>query len=124
MTGATTLVRALLWALSALLTLFVAAMSVSPQAAAANIARWLVLLGLRSSSAWFTSHAHNRVHLSADAITRTMTAKCAAPCTHVAGASSSSFEVSELVLIAIAALVTALVLIWLMRRRPRSLLAS
>jgi hypothetical protein len=122
--GATSLFRGLLWILSAALSLFIAAMMVSPQEAVANIMRWLMLFGLRGTSDWFSAHATHKVHLSPDSIMHAMTAECAKPpCAHTVS-SGVSFYVPEITLIAFVALVAALILIWIMRRRPRSLLAG
>ena len=122
--GATSLFKGILWILSAMLSFFIAAMTVSPQEAVANITRWLMLFGLRGASDWFSAHASHKVHLSPDSVMRAITAKCAKPpCAHAVSSGASSFDIPDIVLIALTALVTALVLIWLMRRRP-SLLAS
>ena len=119
----TSLFKGILWIASAVLSFFIAAMTVSPQEAAQNIERWLKLLGLSSASNWFTQHAHHRMHLSADSITRTMSAKCSGPHCAPDASPGTSFEVPEVVLFALAALTATLVLIWLMRRKP-TLLAS
>jgi len=122
--GATSLFKGLLWILSATLSLFIAAMTVSPQEAVANIMRWLALFGLRGASGWFSAHASHKVHLSPNSIMHAMTAKCATqPCAQVAGG-SASYDVPDVVLIAVTALVASLILIWIMRRRPQSLLAG
>jgi len=120
--SATSLFKGILWISSAILSFFIAAMTVSPQEAAQNIERWLTLLGLSSASNWFTQHAHHRMHLSADSLTRTLS-KCSGPHCATGASSGTSFEIPEVVLFALAALAAALVLIWLMRRRP-TLLAS
>jgi hypothetical protein len=121
--SATSLIRSLLWLFSISLTLFVAAMSVSPAAAATNVTRWLTLLGLTSASGWFTLHAKHRVHLSADAVTRTMnTSKCVGACAHPMTSSSPSIDVPDVILMALGALLLAVVLIWLIPRRRVSLL--
>ncbi len=60
-----------------MLSLFIAAITVSPQEAVANITRWLVLFGLRGTSDWFSAHASHKVHLSPNAIMHAMTGKCA-----------------------------------------------
>ena len=117
-------IKGILWIASAILSFFIAAMTVSPQEAVANIMKWLSLLGLRSASGWFSEHASHKVHLSPDSIMHAMTAKCAKPPCAEAMSSSSSYEVPEIVLFALAALVVALIFIWFMRRRPESMLAS
>jgi len=122
--GATSLFKGLLWILSATLSLFIAAMTVSPQEAVANIMRWLALFGLRGASGWFSAHASHKVHLSPNSIMHAMTTKCAAPPCASAASGSTSFDIPEVVLFALAALVAALILIWIMRRRPQSLLAG
>jgi hypothetical protein len=122
--GATSLFKGILWILSATLSFFIAAMTVSPQEAVANITKWLLLLGLRGGSDWFSAHASHKVHLSPDSVMDAITTRCAKPpCAHAVSSGVPSIDIPEVVLIALAALVTALVLIWLMRRRP-SLLAS
>ena len=120
--SATSFFKGILWILSAVLSFFIAAMTVSPQEAAANVARWLTLFGFRSASDWFSTHASHKVHLSPNSVMHALTSKCVGPsCAHSSG---TSFDVPDVVLIALTALVTALGLIWFMRRRPRSLLAS
>jgi hypothetical protein len=120
--GATSLFRGLLWILSAALSLFLAAITVSPQEAVANITRWLNLFGLRGSSDWFLTEANHKIRLSPDSIMHAMTAECAKPpCAHAVN-SGVSFYVPEITLIAFVALVAALILIWIVRRRPSSLL--
>ena len=122
--GTTSLLKGILWILSAMLSLLIAAVTVSPQEAVANITRWLNLFGFRGASDWFSAHASHKVHLSADSIMHAIMAKCAKPaCVH-AVSSGTSFDIPDIVIIALTALVTALILIWVMRRRPRSLLAD
>jgi hypothetical protein len=123
--GATSLLKGILWILSAILSLFIAAMTVSPQEAVANVMRWLTLFGLRGASNWFSMHATHKVHLSPDSVMHAMTTKCTGPsCAHAVSGSGSSVDVPDVVLIALTALLTALVLIWFMRRRPTSLLSG
>ena len=122
--GATSLFKGILWILNAILSLFIAAITVSPQEAVANITRWLMLLGLRGASDWFSEHASHKVHLSTGPLMHAMTAKCTTPpCAH-AVSSGTSFDISDVVLVALTALVASLILIWLMRRRPNSMLSS
>ena len=118
------LIKGILWILSAMLSFFIAAMTVSPQEAAANIVRWLTLFGFRSASDWFSVHASHRVHLSPTSMMHAVTGKCAGPsCAHAMGGSGSSLDVPDVVLIAATALITALILIWFLRRGPRSPMA-
>ena len=116
--------KGILWIVSAILSFFIAAMTVSPQEAAANITRWLILFGFRNASDWFSTHASHKVELSPESIMHAVTAKCAKPPCAEAMSSGSSFHVPEIVLFALVALVVALILIWMMRRRPQSMLAS
>lgn len=117
--GLTSLLKFLLWIFSITLTLFVAAMSVTPQMAGENIEAWLGLIGFKSGASWFTAHAHHRVHLSPDTIKHAWSGG------NAHSGISSGVDVPDVVLMALAALVLALVLIWwISSRRPRSLLAS
>ncbi len=114
------IVKAVLWLANILLAFFIAAMTVTPQAAAANVAMWLGLLGLKSGAGWVTTHAAHHVHFSRSSIPGMSEAPCTAPCRHPS-MHSSGYDVPEVVLYAAGALLVGLAVIWLLRRRGPTL---
>ena len=119
--SASSIVKAVLWLANIALALFIAAMTVTPQMAAQNIATWLGLLGLKSGASWFAVHAAHRVHVARPEITEMSRALCTPPCHHAGSSSSPGFEVPEIVFYALGALLLSLVVIWLLRRRAPTL---
>jgi hypothetical protein len=115
------IVKAVLWLANIMLALFIAAMTVTPQAAAANVATWLSLLGLRSGAGWLAIHAAHRVHFARPAITEMARAPCTPPCHNAGTQASAGFDVPEIIFYALGVLLVSLAIIWLLRRRRPSL---
>jgi len=108
--GMTSFLRFLLWTFSIALTVFVGAMSVSPQGAITNVTSWLTFLGLAGSSAWFEAHARHRVHLSPETATQLVSRSAHS----VSG--GPSLDVPDVVLYALGALVVTLLILWITSR--------
>jgi hypothetical protein len=114
--SASSVLRGALWLANIALALFVAAMTVTPQMAVTNVTTWLEFLGLKSGAGWLATHAAHRVHFSRPEISESSRTPCLSPC-H----SSSGFDVPDVILYALGALLVSLVVIWLLRRRKPAL---
>jgi hypothetical protein len=105
------IVKGALWIVNIALTFFILAMTVSPQAAAANVANWASLVGLKGVAAWLSGHSGTAIHFSTHAAPH-MTMKV-----HGHAVPESGIDIPDLAVFAAGALIVSLIVVFLLRRR-------
>jgi hypothetical protein len=112
------IVKAVLWIFNIALTFFILAMTVSPQAAAGNVANWISVLGFKSLASWINAHSATTIHFSTHAAPH-MTMRV-----HGHAVPESGVDIPDVAIFAAGVLIASLVVIYVLRRRNDGIGAS